>query len=448
MFGIKVLVEKLDALIASGSLSDLNIARAMGAIESIEKNGVNTVATLGDLPAASNNKGRFFFVASEQQYVLSNGTTWSIDNIIIDLSSGVGYGWGCNGSGRLGDNTTVAKSSPVSVIGGYTDWIQLSAGDQHSLGVRADGTAWAWGAAGAGRLGDNSTVAKSSPVSVVGGFTDWTQVSGGGGHSLGVRADGTAWAWGNANDGRLGNNSTLVESSPVSVVGDFTDWIQVSAGSFQSLGVRENGTAWGWGSNSQGQLGNASTASTSSPVSVVGGFTDWTQISSGSAHSIGLRANGTAWAWGNNNYGKLGDNTATGKSSPVSVVGGFTDWTQVSTNFNHCLGLRANGTAWAWGCNAFGNLGDNSTVNKSSPVSVVGGFTDWTQISSGSSHNVGVRANGTAWAWGVNSYGRLGDNTAVSKRSPVSVVGGFTGWIQVNAGGSHSLGIVAGKWSE
>jgi alpha-tubulin suppressor-like RCC1 family protein len=91
--------------------------------------------------------------------------------------------------GRLGDNTTVDKSSPVSVVGGFTDWIQVSAGaNTHSLGIRANGTAWAWGITQDGRLGDNTTVNKSSPVSVVGGFTDWVQVSGGNIHSLALKS--------------------------------------------------------------------------------------------------------------------------------------------------------------------------------------------------------------------------------------------------------------------
>jgi alpha-tubulin suppressor-like RCC1 family protein len=448
MFGIKVLVEKLDALIASGSLSDLDLARAMGAIESIEKNGVNTVATLGGLPAASNNKGRFFFVTSEQQYVLSNGTTWSIDNVIREASAGIAYAWGGGGFGILGDGTTVAKSSPVSVVGGFTDWVQVSARINHSLGVRENGTAWGWGYDGSGRLGDNTTVSKNSPVSVVGGYTDWIQLSAGNSHSLGVRANGTAWAWGNNTSGRLGDNTTVAKSSPVSVVGGFTDWVQVSAGQYHSLGVRADGTTWAWGNNNYGRLGDNSTVGKSSPVSVIGGFTDWTQVSAGSVHSLGIRENGTAWAWGCNNQGNLGDNTTVAKSSPVSVVGGFTDWVQVSVGSTHNLGVRANGTAWGWSTGGYGRLGDNTTINKSSPVSVVGGFTDWVQVGAGYGHGLGVRANGTAWAWGNNTSGRLGDNTAIAKSSPVSVVGGFTDWVQVSAASVHSLGIVAGKWSE
>jgi alpha-tubulin suppressor-like RCC1 family protein len=202
--------------------------------------------------------------------------------------------------------------------------------------------------------------------------------------------------------GALGDGKTTTRLSPVSFVGGFTDWIQVSAGNGHMGAIRANGTAWAWGANAGGQLGNNTTASRSSPVSVVGGFTDWVQINGGYRHTAAIRANGVAWAWGYNNVGQLGDNTTTNRSSPVSVVGGFTDWVQIDpgagrfgtsdgANLHHTAALRANGTAWAWGSNSNGQLGVNSTTNRSSPVSVVGGFTDWVQISSGHQHTLAIR---------------------------------------------------------
>jgi alpha-tubulin suppressor-like RCC1 family protein len=210
-----------------------------------------------------------------------------------------------------------------------------------SLGLRANGTLWAWGCNSNGALGDNTTVAKSSPVSVVGGFTDWIQVSGGRDFSLGLRANGTAWAWGFATSGQLGDNSTVNKSSPVSVEGGFTDWVQLTGGGLHSLGVRVDGTAWAWGAGGEGRLGSGNTSTRSSPVSVVGGFTDWVQVNAGGAHSHGLRANGTVWSWGCNNYGRLGDNTTVSTNSPVSVVGGFTDWVQVDAGNIHGFAIRS-----------------------------------------------------------------------------------------------------------
>ena len=355
------------------------------------------------------------------------------------------WAWGDGGAGRLGDNSLVDKSSPVSVIGGYTDWCQVAAGCSHSLGVRQDGTAWAWGVGSCGRLGNNCTSNRSSPVSVVGGFTDWCQISAGQEQSLAVRQNGTAWAWGGNDQGQLGNNTAGLlgkRSSPVSVVGGFTDWCQVSVLNEHSLGVRTEGTAWAWGRNVSGELGDNTTVNKSSPVSVIGGFTDWCQVAAGSRFSLGLRTNGTAWGWGCNNAGVVGDNTTVNRSSPVSVVGGFTNWCQISAGDNLSLAVRQDGTAWAWGSGSSGRLGNNCTTTRASPVSVVGGFTDWCQVSAGTnSFSLAVRQNGTAWAWGDGAAGKLGNNCTTDRSSPVSVIGGYTDWCQVAAGLEHSLAI-------
>jgi alpha-tubulin suppressor-like RCC1 family protein len=415
------------------------------AIQALNMGQIRTVATFANLPSAATQEGWLIFVEADERLYVSDGTEWATIVPFVNQA----WAWGANNFfdfipfGQLGDNTTVNKSSPVSVVGGFCDWCQVSAGASFSLGVRTRGTAWAWGYNNRGQLGTNNTISMSSPVSVVGGFADWCQVSAGSDHSLGVRQNGTAWAWGTNYQGRLGDNTATNKSSPVSVVGGFCDWCQVSAG-YHSLGVRQSGTAWAWGRGTEGQLGDNTTVDRSSPVSVVGGFTDWCQVSASVAHSLGVRQNGTAWGWGSNVKGQLGNNTVTDRSSPVSVVGGFTNWCQVAAGSANSLAVRQNGTAWSWGCNSNGELGDNTTASKSSPVSVVGGFTDWCQVSTSNSplsHSLGVRQNGTAWAWGCNFCGQLGDNTETPRSSPVSVIGGFTDWCQVSAGWCHSLAI-------
>jgi alpha-tubulin suppressor-like RCC1 family protein len=420
-------------------ISDTSIDQQMlsKAIQLLQLGAINSVSSFSDLPnAATARKDELYLVEYDGIYK-NNGTGWTpfVQNFSTALA------WGNNAAGHLGDNSLVNKCSPVFVVGGFADWRQLSAGRSHSLGVRCNGTAWAWGSSVGGILGDNTLIAKSSPASVVGGFTDWCQVSAGERSSLAVRQNGTAWAWGYNTCGLLGDGTTVGKSSPVSVVGGFTDWCQLSAGFRHSLGVRQNGTAWAWGSNLSGRLGDNTTVSRSSPVSVVGGFTNWCQVSAGCEHSLGVRQNGSAWAWGEGNDGRLGDNNTTDRSSPVSVVGGFTDWCQISAGSSHSLGVRQNGSAWAWGDNTCGQLGDNTILSKRSPVSVIGGFTDWCQVSAGYRHSLAVRQNGTAWAWGYNGIGPLGDNTSISRSSPVSVVGGFTDWYDVSAGWCHSLAI-------
>jgi alpha-tubulin suppressor-like RCC1 family protein len=440
MINSQNLIDKICAKINQGGLTELQTCQTTGALN-ILSNPVVSVATFGDLPDAVEYNGRMIYVTADKKYFYAVNGIWYDDFTSLCVVTSLAWSWGLGFCGRLGNNSTIDRSSPVSVVGGFTDWCQVSAGGQHNLGVRTNGTAWAWGRPSSGARGDLNSLDTCSPVSVVGGFTDWCQVSTFYNHSLGLRTNGTAWSWGFNLAGQLGDNSTTNKSSPVSVVGGFTDWCQVSAGRIHSLGVRTNGTAWAWGGNTSGRFGDNSTIDKSSPVAVVGGFTDWCQVSAGQCHSLGVRTNGTAWGWGLGFCGRLGTNSLTDQSSPVSVVGGFTDWCQVSAGGDHSLGVRTNGTAWSWGQGSLGRLGDNSTTNKSSPVSVVGGFTNWCQVSAGCIHSLGVRTNGTAWAWGCGAVGQLGDNSTISRSSPVSVVGGFTDWCQVSAGEQHSLGL-------
>jgi alpha-tubulin suppressor-like RCC1 family protein len=409
---------------------------------------VNTVNDLPDLTNNSVTPGTVFFVNSLSIPVVAQVGCWTgLDNreLRSDCLLNLAYTWGSNNCGRLGTNETPAltKSSPVSVVGGFNDWSFIDVGSGHKIGLRNNGTIWTWGSQISGVLGDGTGIPRSSPVRVVGGFTDWCQVSAGSDFNLAVRANGTAWGWGEAFPGRLGNNCPDDRSSPVSVVGGFTDWCQVAAGAAHGLGLRSNCTIWAWGCGDNGALGeNTNCSSRSSPVSVVGGFTDWCRIAAGSQFSLALRTNGTIWAWGSNSNGQLGDNSAISRSSPVSVVNGFTDWCMIDAGTASSIAIRTNGTLWTWGRNNNGILGTNEAdaISRSSPVSVVGGFTDWCQASIGSFHASAVRTNGTAWSWGCNNDGQLGDGTTISRSSPVSIVGNFT-WSSVIVCGSDGVGI-------
>jgi alpha-tubulin suppressor-like RCC1 family protein len=433
-----------EAIDNAGSTMDyLFLARAL---VSLNMGQIRVVDTFGNLPAAASNEGLLIWVTADERLYWSTGTDWYS---IVTTARAQVWSWGSNNAGQLGTNNTINRSSAVSVVGGFSDWCQIDAGN---FGVRTNGTLWSWGYNSAGRLGDGTTINRSSPVSILGGFTDWCQVSGGS-HTAAVRTNGTAWSWGYNIFGQLGDGTATARSSPVSVVGGFSDWCQISAGARHSVAVRLNGSAWSWGayrapgSYGSGLLGDGvNCENKSSPVSVVGGITDWCQINVGRYHTVAVRSSGTAWGWGSNFYGILGDGTATAQSSPVSVVGGFSDWCQISSGSAHSMGLRRSGTAWSWGQNGsnyyggYGLLGDGTTTPRSSPVSVVGGFNNWCQISAGGFSAV-VRVNGTVWTWGPNHDGRLGDGTTTNRSSPVSVVGGFSNWCAVSAGGSHSVAL-------
>jgi len=367
------------------------------------------------------------------------------------------WAWGDDEYGQLGNNSGSAdKVSPVSVVGSHS-FIKIAGGFYHSLAIKSsDGSCWTWGQNNYSQLGDQTGANRSSPVSVVGGHS-FTEIAGGYIHSLGLKSsNGSCWAWGDNSVGTLGNNSTTSTSSPVSVVGGHS-FIAIAGGWQYSLALKADGSCWGWGYNYNsygGQLGDGTITRRSSPVSVLGGHI-FNSIAASSGHSLGLKSSdGSCWTWGDNSSGQLGTNVATsGRSSPVSVVGNhsFTMVKASNAGFS-CLALKADGSCWGWGQNTYGQLGDNATiVGKSSPISVVGAHS-FTSIACGTSHMLGLKSSdGSCWAWGYNASGELGDGTLVNKSSPVSVVGGHS-FASISTQGYTSIGLKANgevwSWGE
>jgi len=420
-------------------------------VNNITEDRVVTVATPDDLPVLQTglttfpfSSGTIFYVESLNVLVISSKSRWiGFDGRVLrsDFPVVEVYGFGQNNSGQLGDGSSTHRSSPVSVVGGITNWSQVSGGYRHVLGVTADGIAYAWGYNFGGRLGDGTGSGKSSPVTVVGGLT-WSQVSGGNIHSLGITSTGVAYAWGNGQNGMLGTGSTSTTSSPVSVVGGLT-WKQVSAGKGlgHSVGITTQGVAYAWGTASSGMLGNASTSpDQSSPVTVVGGHT-WSTVSAGYQFTLGLTTSGEGLSWGNGSFGKLGILNSTGaRTTPTLISGGHT-WSQLVAGNNHGFGITTGGIAYAWGYNRYGRLGDGTTTSRTAPVTIVGGITNWSQLSGGGEHSLGVTSDGVAYAWGRNNYGQLGQNDTTNRSSPVTVVGGITNWALAAALGRASIAV-------
>jgi len=364
------------------------------------------------------------------------------NTVSFSIASQIAYAWGGNFFGRLGDGTTTDRSSPVTVTGNITNWSRVSAGQIHTGGITTNGIAYAWGINYAGQVGDNTTTDRSSPVTVTGSITNWDRLSFGEKHSLGLTSDGVLYAWGGNGYGELGDGTTTDRSSPVTVAGNITDWSRVFARSFHNLGLTSDGVIYAWGGNYSGALGDGTTTNRSSPVTVAGGITDWTDISSGSgSHNLALTSAGVLYAWGNNSSAELGDGTTTDRSSPVTVAGSITNWSQVSAGNIHSLGLTSDGVIYAWGGNNNGALGDGTTTGRSSPVTVIGGITDWTDISSSYAGGYAIRSNGELYAWGENGYGKLGDGTTTDRSSPVNVIGGLTNWTSVDSFFFHVIGL-------
>jgi alpha-tubulin suppressor-like RCC1 family protein len=356
------------------------------------------------------------------------------------------WGWGLNNLGQLGDNTIISKSSPVQTVSGGTNWKFLAyAGDYGPRVIKSDGTLWLWGWNNTGQLGDNTTTSKSSPIQTVSGGTNWKQVGiCMGTFSAAIKTDGTLWLWGLNSTGQLGDNTTTDKSSPVQTISGGTNWKQVAGGSGHTAAIKTDGTLWTWGSNVFGELGDNTTTSKSSPVQTISGGTNWKQVSCGSEHSAAIKTDGTLWLWGRNQFGQLGNNARTSISSPVQTVSGGTNWKQLSCGVYYTAAIKTDGTLWLWGQGTSGQLGDNTITHRSSPVQTVSGGTNWKQVSCGVNNTAAIKTDGTLWLWGSNVFGELGDNTTTSKSSPVQTISGGTNWKQVcTAGGSSGYNTIA-----
>ncbi len=381
------------------------------------------------------------------------------------------WAWGANENGRLGDGTLTDRLTPVQVVGAEGEGLlgpveQISAGEAHTLALKADGTVWAWGANWPGTLGDGSTMDRNTPVQVVGpdaaGFlTDVAQVAGGVWHSLAVKQDGTVWAWGNNYAGALGDGTTTSRETPVQVVGPdgqgfLTDIVQVAAGSSYSLALSTDATVYAWGDNWIGQLGDGSTDERHTPVHVVQAdgtpLSGIKQVAAQRSHGLATTDTGAVWAWGDNGVGQLGDDTTTSRAhaAPVSTSDGndFTGVQRALAGDSHSLALKSDGTAWAWGSNELGQLGDGTTTDRHTPVQVVGPggsgvLEDLVWAATGYSSSLALTSDGTAWGWGYNGYGNLGDGTTTDRHTPVQPVG-IIGLSQVTLGWQHTVAVGQG----
>lgn len=274
------------------------------------------------------------------------------------LSDGTVWSWGVNGKGQLGDGTYSARNTPVKVKG-LTGITKIAAGNEHSLALKNDSTVWTWGFNEDGQLGDGTKIEKAAPVKVS-GLTGIIAISGGYSFSIALKKDGTVYFWG----WTLGNDSDL--NIPVKVSG-LNGIIAIAAGQYHALALKKDGSVWSWGSNSWGELGNSSTIQSSATPVQVSSLSGIIGIASGfeSAFSLAVKSDGTAWSWGNNNGGQLGDGTTVNRNSPVKVTG-LSNITQVLGGPVYALGLKNDGTTWGWGATS-NVLGKDFEFNQFSP---------------------------------------------------------------------------------
>jgi alpha-tubulin suppressor-like RCC1 family protein len=331
------------------------------------------------------------------------------------------YCWGWNNEGQMGNGEiTQDHRTPSPVIGGLR-FRQISAGTFHTCGVTSGYRAYCWGD------GD------PWPTPVPGGHW-FRQVSAAEWHTCGVTTDDQAYCWGANTNGQLGNGTTDPSGNkdpiPVAVTGGIR-FREVSAGAYHSCGVTPTNSAYCWGGDSTGQLGDGAsyTNCTSGgdvlpcrtrPTAVAGGYR-FRQVDAGVYHTCGVTTDNRAFCWGDGRDGAIGNGTRSISSSPKRVSG-VLSFQRVSAGFNRTCGATTSNRAFCWGENSEGGVGDGTTSRRLSPAAVTGGLS-FKQVSTGGYHSCGATPGNMAYCWGLNTEGQLGDGTITRRLRPQAVVG-------------------------
>jgi len=253
-----------------------------------------------------------------------------------------------------------------------------------------------------------------------------------------IKEDGSLWIWGLPIG--LGDIPPRCYPTP-SDTGNL--WCMVRSGTAHSVGLRTDRTLWAWGENEYGQLGDGTISDKTTPQQV-GSDDDWAYTDAGgggysySGHTVAIKNDGTLWTWGSGYEGQLGTGYHWSQTVPLKV-GTEQDWVFVSAGMRHTMAIKSDGSLWAFGDNSWGKLGDGTLDDAFEPVRI-GTDTDWIAVLAGANHTVALKTDGSLWAWGSNGNGELGDGTTTATRTPKRI-GTVTDWRSVAAGSGQTMAI-------
>ncbi|HUF75461.1 MAG TPA: hypothetical protein VMM35_04250 [Longimicrobiales bacterium] len=293
-------------------------------------------------------------------------------------------------------------------------FVALAVGNAHTCALDDEGVAMCWGLNDGGQLGDGSRTDRASPTLV---RTDlrFELLTAGTRHTCGLTSGGLAVCWGENLSGQLGDGSRTDARFPRAVGGGLT-FSTLVAGWSHTCGLTSNGNAFCWGLNSDGQLGDASTLDRLVPTLVRGALSS---LAAGSSHTCGL-SDTEVLCWGSNRFGQLGDGTNESRPQPVTVQGLPGTPRGVTAGAVHACALLADGSAYCWGQNLHGQLGDGTTQNRNRATRVAGDIT-FQSLEAGGALTCGFTTDGTEYCWGFNQNGQLGDGTRESRPTPTAI---------------------------
>ncbi len=323
-------------------------------------------------------------------------------------TDGTLWAFGENSHGQLGDGTTTNSSTAKQIM----DSVQsIAAGGFHSLILKTNNTLFSCGWNGNGQLGDGTGIDRSTPVQIMAGLIV-KSIAAGNDHSLILTSDGYLFACGDNGNGQYGNGTTADAQNTPMQVNTISTAKSIAAGYYHSLLIVPNGILLACGSNSTGQLGDGTGINQQTPVQIMTGVQN---IAAGGNHSLILTTNGTLFACGSNSNGQVGDGSYSNDSVPKQIITGVQS---IAAGENHTLFVKSDGTLFACGANSNSQLGDGTTADQHSPEQIMAGVQS---VAAGEYHSLILTTDGRLFACGFNYYGELGDGTTITRSSPVEI---------------------------
>ena len=324
--------------------------------------GDNTYAQLGignyitpNIPIQidANTNWKYVLAFEDKSFAIKfDGTLWA---------------WGRSGSLGVGGGTYVTLPTQVGID---TDWKNVSAGIEHTLGLKTNGTLWAWGSNFWGQLGDTTFQGTSRDIPTqIGIDTDWASISAGVNHSMALKSNGTLWTWGANYNNQLGSDTLVSKRKYLLQIITDTDWKYIEAGYDHSMALKNNGSLWAWSDNNSGELGNG--VWPPKPIrtpKMIGSDYDWLSVSGGKHYSLAIKTDSSLWSWGDNISGQLGIGTSSLPTFIPQKISNMNNWKSIEAGYYSSVSINNVNDIYAWGANYAGKLGDGTVVDKSVPT--------------------------------------------------------------------------------
>lgn len=340
-------------------------------------------------------------------------------NCALD-SDGRAFCWGLNDVGQLGIGVPVAERSVPTMVNTGLTFTMISAGENHTCAVSTENDAYCWGAGANNRLGIGTTDDYFSPAPVV-GDVKFQEVKAGSTHSCGVSLAGDIYCWGGNGNAKTSQGTTTGSTASPSLIRGGGKYKSVSAGYFQSCAITIDDTAVCWGNSNTGRLGIGDTTGNIHDPTPIDVSEKFASIVTGSAYSCALTTGGDAYCWGSHTAGKLGIGEVEAQVNSPALVNGGHKFTSIDARFAHTCATKANGEAWCWGNNDWGRLGTGNTANQIEPVKVEAEI-EFSWVGVGRYHTCGIDTDGAIYCWGRNdNASQLGTGRPGARYLPAPV---------------------------